>query len=121
MLEEGSVQIMIKKCLKHINLLVLTVVLPFVYGCGAGGGGIGALTSFLFGGSVSSIGLLSSGTAGSSVPLGIASAAGDSVISGGAELAALHNPEPATMLLLGSGVMAMTYFKSRKNRNSKKP
>jgi len=99
---------MTKKYLKHINLLVLTVALPFVYGCGgAGGGGIGALTGFLFGGAGSSVGLFSS--AGSSLPLEIASAA---------EVAAIHNPEPATMLLLGSGMMAMTYFKSRKNRNS---
>ena len=103
---------MIKKYSKHINLLILTAALPFVYGCGAGGG-IGALTSFLFGGSGSSLALLSG--ASNPVPLGIASAVG-----GGAELAALHNPEPATMLLLGGGVMAMTYFKSRKNRNSKK-
>ena len=103
---------MTKKYLKHINLLVLTIGLPFVYGCGAGGG-IAALTSFLFGGAGSSVALLSS--AGSSLPLEIASAAS------GAELAAIHNPEPATMLLLGGGVMAMTYFKSRKDRNSKRP
>ena len=97
---------MAKKYLKHINLLVLTVALTFVYGCGSSG--VGSLTSFLFGGVGSAISLLSSES--SSLPLEIVPAVS------GVELAAIHNPEPATMLLLGSGVMAMTYFKSRKNR-----
>ena len=95
-----------KKYLKQINLLILAAVLPFVQGCGAGGG-IASLTSFLFGGG---------GGIGSFLPLGIAAATG----GGGTELAALHNPEPASMLLVGGGMMAMTYFRSRKNRNTQK-
>ena len=97
--------IIMKKYLKQINLLILAAVLPFVQGCGAGGG-IASLTSFLFGGG---------GGIGSFLPLGIAAATG-----GGTELAALHNPEPASMLLVGGGMMAMTYFRSRKNRNTQK-
>lgn len=95
-----------KKYSKQINLLALAAVLPFVQGCGAGVGGIGALTSFLFG---------EGGSIGSFLPLGIAAVTGG---GGGAELAALHNPEPATMLLVGGGMATMAYFRSRKNRNS---
>ena len=86
------------------------MALPSVYGCGAGGGGIGALTGFLFGGAGSSF----AGGVGGFLPLGIAAA------GGGVELAAIHNPEPASMLLVGGGMAAMTYLKSRKNHNSKK-
>ena len=100
-----------KKYLKQINLLILAAAFPFIQGCGAGGAGIGALTSFLFGGGSSGF---TSGISGF-LPLGIAAATG-----GGTELAALHNPEPASMFLVGGGMVAMAYFKSRKNRNSKR-
>jgi hypothetical protein len=94
---------MFKKYLKHINLLILTVILPSIYGCS--GGGIGELTGLLFGSGA--IGILS---AGGSSGLGIGGAGG---------LATVHTPEPASMLLLGSSMMAMAYFKSRKSRMTK--
>ena len=94
-----------KKYLKQINLLILAAAFPFIQGCGAGGG-IASLTSFLFGGG---------GGIGSFLPLGIAAATGG---GGGTELAALHSPEPATMLLVGGGMATMAYFRSRKKRNS---
>ena len=108
---------MIYKLFKHINLLLLTVVLPCVYGCGSGGGDTAALTSFLFDGNGGDIGLLQS--TGGSLPLEMASVTNDAVVSS-VQLATTHNPEPATMLLLGGGIVAMTYLNSVKNRGSKK-
>lgn len=101
-----------KKYIRFANLFVLTVVLPFVYGCGSGGGDVASLGSFLFGGGNAT--LMDSGNA---LPLELAVASTEAV--GSAGLATIHNPEPATMLLMGSGVVAMAYVKSRKNRGSK--
>ena len=81
---------------KWINYLTMAILLPFVYGCQAGGGLLGGL----FGGEVIGGG-------------GISGITGNSAITG-ATIAALHNPEPATMLLMGGGVMAMAFYKSRK-------
>ncbi len=93
-----------KKYFKFSKLAVLAGVLPFIYGCG--GGGTGALLSTLFG----------VGATGA----GISSFIPDAIIdSGGTELATLHQPEPASMLLIGGGIAAMTYFKSKAKRNSK--
>lgn len=91
---------MIRKVItKAKNLALLSILLPFVYGCGSDSGLLGSL----FGGSggSSSIGLLAGGGGGA---------------GGGAALPTLVNPEPATMLLLGGGVVAMRYLKQRKNR-----
>lgn len=84
------------------KLIALAAALPFIYGCG-GGAGVGSLVGFLFGGGLGAgeIALLSTGGAGSVIG------------TGGAGLAVLHNPEPASMLLVGSGLMAMGYFKSK--------
>jgi len=88
-----------------LKFVVLASALPFIYGCGAGGG-VGSLVSFLFGGGLGSIGdivLLGGGGGG----------------GGGGAIASLTQPEPASLLLIGSGIMAMTYFKSKTDRHSK--
>ena len=89
---------------KFLKLIVLAGALPFVYGCGSGGG-VSSLASFLFG---------STGIGGGIALLG--GAAADATLGGGgAGLATLHQPEPVSLLLVGGGLAAMTYF-SRRNK-----
>ncbi len=92
------------------NLMLLSVLLPTISGCGAGGGaggGIGGFISALFGGS-------GSGSEGSGL-LGFIGGGITGGSGGGTEtittLASVHNPEPATMFLMGSGIAAMAMFK----------
>jgi len=84
------------------NLLALAI-LPFLTGCGGGGalaalglgslfGGGGAISS-VFGGGGATLALLE--TSGGGIPV-------------------LHNPEPASMILMGTGIAAMAYIRSRK-------
>ena len=92
-----------QRCLKFV---VLASVLPFIYGCGAGG--VSSLVGFLFGsglGSIGDIALLGSSGGGAA---GVAAGA-----------ATLINPEPASMLLLGGGLATMTYFKAKVNQRKK--
>ena len=104
-----------KNNFKYLKLFALAAALPFIYGCG-GGAGIGSLVGFLFGsgglGSIGDIALLG-GIGG-----GIAGAVGGAASGGGA--AGIATPEPATMLLLGSGLMTMSYFKAKAGRRNKK-
>ena len=88
------------------NFLMLSVLLPVVSGCGGSGGG-GALAS-LFGGSPSSSGTSGVVTGGGGIEGGLAS------LGGGGVPPALHNPEPVTLLLLGSGMVALGYLKRHK-------
>lgn len=90
---------------RYLKFVALAATLPFIYGCG--GAGVGSLVGFLFGGG---------GGIGDIALLGLG---GSSFLGGGAGLAAVHSPEPASMLLVGSGIMAMSYFKSKANRRSK--
>lgn len=98
---------------KYFRLIVFAAMLPFVYGC-VPGADVGSLAGFLFGGG---------GLGGDTIALlGEGAAAGGTLAApggSGAELATLHNPEPATMFLFGSGLMAMTYFKSKLGRRNK--
>ena len=79
----------------RIYNLVLVSMLPFVYGCLSGGGGG------------------SSASAGSVVGGGSFSGGGEGIGTGaGGGLETIHNPEPATMLLVGGGVAAMAYYRN---------
>ena len=81
------------------NMLILSAMLPFVAGCGGGGLaalGLGSLFASFGGGGGDLTTLLAS--SGGIIP---------------------HTPEPARMLLLGSGMATMAYFKSRKDKKHK--
>jgi len=80
---------------KASNIFMFAVILPFVYGCNGGGGGGTASVGSLFGGESASVAVLTD-------------------TSSGGGIATLHNPEPATMVLLGSGMLMMGYLRSRK-------
>ncbi|MCK5014300.1 MAG: PEP-CTERM sorting domain-containing protein [Candidatus Omnitrophica bacterium] len=92
-----------KKYSKFLKLITLAGALPFIYGCGSSAG-TGALLGFLFGGSTG---------------IGLLTTVKDTGLGVGTELATLSQPEPASMLLLGSGLAVMTYFKSKANRYNK--
>ncbi len=97
-----------KSLLQSSKLIILAAMLPFVYGCGTGAG-VGSLVGFLFGGGLGG---------GSEIAL-LGSSAGSALGTGGAGVASLVNPEPASMFLVGGGLMAMSYFKSKTNRPKK--
>ena len=105
-----------KRYTRYLKILALAFLLPCLYGCqggGSSGGSSGAsLSSFAFGAGDDSGSLplildssSNSGNSGSGTPSG-----------NGTDLATLHHPEPATMFLLGSGIVAMRFARNRKNR-----
>ena len=101
---------------RFVNFAILSV-LPFVYGCQ---GGDGSVLGSLFGGSSaggiaggSSAGGISSG--GSLLALSGTSGTGGG--GGGTEIATISQPEPATMLLLGGGLIAMAFYSKRNRKN----
>lgn len=97
---------------RFINFTILSVLMPFVYGCGGGGGGgssLSGLTGGVDGGS--SIG----GVDGGSTIGGFNTFASISP-DGGQSLASIHNPEPATMLLISGGLAAMAFYKNRQRK-----
>lgn len=99
-----------KSLLKKVYIAVSVTMLPIIYGCNPGSGSSGASgvdsSSLLFGGTGNS--LLSEGTTDATTQVAL------SAVSA-ADVATITNPEPATMLLLGGGMAAMAYLKSKKN------
>jgi hypothetical protein len=97
-----------RKYIHAMQVIALALLLPCLYGCqggGSSGGGSGAsLSSFAFGGGDDT---------GSSSSLNSLSGTDTTT---GTQLATLHHPEPATMLLFGSGIAAMRFARNRKNR-----
>ncbi len=87
---------MIRKNMLLAKIALFAVVLPFVYGCQGGGGG----GASLLGGGAS--GLSGGGSGG-----------GETLAGGSGGLETIHNPEPASLLLLGGGMMAMAFWKNR--------
>lgn len=92
-----------KVVIRFINFIILSIILPVVYGCNG--------TSSTLTGDSNAGGAIS-GLAGSLGGDGGGVGAGGE----GSAMATIHNPEPATMFLLGSGLIAINYYK---NRNSK--
>jgi hypothetical protein len=101
---------MLKKIVKNgYTLFLFSAILPFICGCLGGGG--------------SSSGAANAGVAfvpGASSPdeiITILPPASD-MINGvlpftGETLAKVHNPEPTTLLLLGSGMLMFGYFRKK--------
>ena len=85
-------------------IVLLFVLLPFVYGCQGGGGGSHGGPAAGFNGPTSSF--ISDG----------GSSGGGEGGSGGDSIAQIHNPEPATMLLMGSGLMAIGFRRTRRKK-----
>ena len=84
---------------------ILIAFLPFLAGCQTGISSVFGLLSF------------PGGSFGDLV-LGIGGGGGSSLLSGGGgdAIAVVHNPEPASMLLMGSGMMAMAYFNKKRQQ-----
>ena len=94
--------------LKH-SILIFSLLLC-AYGCNGGGGGSSSISSAIDGfaggsgeNTEGSVGSLENGNSGSS------ESGGDS----DAAIATIHNPEPATMLLLGSGLAALRFYRNK--------
>lgn len=85
---------------KKLRALFAAALVPFITACNGGGGGGSALLG---------VGSLFSGTGGGGE-------AGPGLLPGGDQVASLTNPEPASMLLVGSGMAAMAYFNRKRKQ-----
>lgn len=87
--------------LKPVKKLGWLALMPIFTGCGGGGGlallGLGSL--FSGGSSVSTFG------GGTTLAL---------LEAGSGSIPVVHNPEPATMLLFGTGMAAMAYLRKKR-------
>lgn len=81
---------------KAMKALFAAALVPFITACNGGGGGALLGTGSLFSGLATDQGT------------------GPGVITTGDEIPALTNPEPASMLLIGSGMAIMAYHNNKK-------
>ena len=93
---------MVKTVMARIMNFALLSLLPILAGCNGGGGGGSSA------GGISGLSSLGGGLTNIPTPDSLAA------VTGGDALATLHNPEPATMLLLGGGIAAMAIVRSTK-------
>ncbi len=109
---------MISKLIRNANVAILSVLLPYIYGCSGGGGGGGNSLSELLGpGAGTGAGATTAG-AGSGIDAGfLASSLSTSSEGLGNHIASIHNPEPTTMALLGSGIMAMAFLMNKSKKS----
>ncbi len=92
---------MSKDTKKLLSFALISLFLPFFVGCQ---GAANQLSEFTLGG-----GGTNNAVSSGFFPL--------SVVDGGTAIAAIHNPEPTTVLLLGSGFITMGLYRNRrKNR-----
>ena len=97
--------------LRIINIFLFFSLLPTLVSCSGGGGSLGFLSSL---GSLFAAGS-GFGSSGFTL-LASSSGIGSSEVTG-ATIATIHNPEPASMLLMGSGLLAMSYFRKKSNKH----
>ena len=104
------------------KLALMSILLLFIYGCGSGGGN--SLASLFGGGSSGGDGGSDGITISGELPGDGSGGGGEggggddlSLLSEGGEgLPSVHHPEPATMLLLGTGIAAMGIFRKRNKK-----
>ena len=86
-----------RKTICLMKIITMTTILPILYGCIPGA-------------------LLTNGDNSG----GISAGASINTAGGGDAIAKIHNPEPMSALLFGSGFLVVSYYKSRNKRSKKK-